>query len=695
MKSNFLVFLLLITLLIILYCVFSNTSLFSFENYNSTLLNEGFVSFSQTNGKDRDLLSSVNIPYYGSNTSVIMLYDTIYFDTLNGNLIEVDAYGVSGNSSTSANTVSTPIKTDMEVVKEDISKLSTTLNDLFKFIKDTINIPPPSSGTIRPTYGNTQPSLGIIPTSSSGTTPPPSSGTTGTTPLPPSSGTTSATYGNTQPSSGTTPISYDYTSQTSEYTTLITESFETSSNINGIYVLTRDSNGSNTSEEYKSVSSSGVQESKIVTIKNMLSSWTYKTKTAPSYYILYFAVLQNTYIHIINNSPNNILNLCTFYLSSNGKNNTSKKYSSGNTVVMGTTKDNDVNNNTFVNEVLYDMSKLVYKITHSVLYDNNSGLLIIKNSGDKDFKQYDSLGNIYTSGSSSKNNVSNPQILYSSCIQCQEGFVLFCQYQSSTLIAIINVQSSQFKILNIAAFDGTSLIINPNGTGDSTGPMSDYYKWLAYWTVLNNNAKNGNDDIILKTQIVPTISLNDYHDNVFENAGRGISNLVGDVADVAGDAVKGTADLVGDAVKGSADLVGDAVKGTVDLTGKAVKGTVNLAGDVAEDVVDVAEDIVSGVANIGSSSLYYSPAQVGGTNVYSSNFGVAQVNGGAPINGVAGSGVAPINGVASAGTAGACRGNVASIPYTPGNDMYSYFGALPSKGSNFIPITTSFSAFGK
>ena len=86
MKSNFLVFLLLITLLIILYCVFSNTSLFSFEKYNLTSLNEGFVSFSQTNGKDKDLLSSVIIPYYGSNTSVIMLYDTIYFDTLNGNL---------------------------------------------------------------------------------------------------------------------------------------------------------------------------------------------------------------------------------------------------------------------------------------------------------------------------------------------------------------------------------------------------------------------------------------------------------------------------------------------------------------------------------------------------------------------------------------------------------------------------------
>jgi hypothetical protein len=660
MKSNFLVFLLLITLLIILYCVFSNTSLFSFEKYNSTLLNEGFVSFSQTNGKDKDLLSSVSIPYYGSNTSVIMLYDTIYFDTLNGNLIEVDAYGVSGNSSTSANTVSTPIKTDIEVVKEDISKLSTTLNDLFKFITDPINIPQPPSKTTPATYGNTQPSLG----------------------------TTSATYGTTPTPSGTI------------------ESFETSSNINGIYVLTRDSNGSNTSEEYKSVSSSGVQESKIVTIKNMLSNWTYKTKTAPSYYILYFAVLQNTYIHIINNSPNNILNLCTFYLSSNGKNNTSKKYSSDNTVVMGTTKDTDVNNNKFVNEGLYDMSKLVYKITHSVLYNNNSGLLIIKNSGDKDFKQYDSLGNIYTSGSSSKNNVSNPQILYSSCIQCQEGFVLFCQYQSSTLIAVINVQNSQFKILNTAAFDGTSLIINPNGTDDSTGPMSDYYKWLAYWTVLNNNAKNGKDDIIIKTQIVPTISLDDYKNNLFENAERGISNLVGDVADVAGDAVRGTADLVGDAVKGtadivgdtvkgSADLVGDAVKGTANLTGKAVKGTVNLAGDVAEDVVDVAEDVVSGVANIGSSALYYSPAQVGGTNVYGYGAGVAQVNSVAPINGVAGSGVAPINGVASAGTAGANKGNVASIPQTPGNDMYSYFGALPSKGSNFIPITTSFSAFGK
>ena len=31
----------------------------------------------------------------------------------------------------------------------------------------------------------------------------------------------------------------------------------------------------------------------------------------------------------------------------------------------------------------------------------------------------------------------------------------------------------------------------------------------------------------------------------------------------------------------------------------------------------------------------------------------------------------------------------------PGVDYYSYYGALPSKGGNFIPITTDFSAFGK
>jgi hypothetical protein len=31
----------------------------------------------------------------------------------------------------------------------------------------------------------------------------------------------------------------------------------------------------------------------------------------------------------------------------------------------------------------------------------------------------------------------------------------------------------------------------------------------------------------------------------------------------------------------------------------------------------------------------------------------------------------------------------------PGIDPYSYYGALPSKGANYMPITADFSAFGK
>jgi hypothetical protein len=72
-----------------------------FGNY--LLSKEGFVSFQE----DKSPLELVLIPTYSSTNTVAKLYDNLYFDNKNGNLIEVDSTQYSGNVDTTGITIAT------------------------------------------------------------------------------------------------------------------------------------------------------------------------------------------------------------------------------------------------------------------------------------------------------------------------------------------------------------------------------------------------------------------------------------------------------------------------------------------------------------------------------------------------------------------------------------------------------------
>jgi hypothetical protein len=59
--------------------------IFLYVDYYS--INEGFVSFQQ----NKSIGNTVIIPQYNTNSQVLKLYDNLFFDTLNGNVIEVDS----------------------------------------------------------------------------------------------------------------------------------------------------------------------------------------------------------------------------------------------------------------------------------------------------------------------------------------------------------------------------------------------------------------------------------------------------------------------------------------------------------------------------------------------------------------------------------------------------------------------------
>jgi len=104
-----------------------------------------------------------------------------------------------------------------------------------------------------------------------------------------------------------------------------------------------------------------------------------------------------------------------------------------------------------------------------------------------------------------------------------------------------------------------------------------------------------------------------------------------------------------------------AVEGGVDLAKDTVGGAVDLAKDTIGGTVNLVKDTVGGVANM--------VGQTNPTDLYSYgpgyNYGYSR-------------------GIPGMGRQG-----------TPGIDPYSYYGALPPKGSNYMPITANFSAFGK
>jgi hypothetical protein len=107
-------------------------------------------------------------------------------------------------------------------------------------------------------------------------------------------------------------------------------------------------------------------------------------------------------------------------------------------------------------------------------------------------------------------------------------------------------------------------------------------------------------------------------------------------------------------INNTVDTAGKIVGGTVDTAGKIVGGTVGAVAGVANNAINtVGKILTQGEGSEGSNSLY-------------SSSGTASI----PGQGQAVSGSTPI-------------------------DNYSRYGALVSKGSNFIPVTSDFSQFGK
>jgi hypothetical protein len=231
---------------------------------------------------------------------------------------------------------------------------------------------------------------------------------------------------------------------------------------------------------------------------------------------------------------------------------------------------------------------------------------------------------------------------------------------------------------------------------DAYRDISEYYRLLLGLSGATDKSKSLSitNDYMLKSQIVPpvcpTCPACHRHTGVCTNCG-GTGGSGTQTNDKTGDSKKsddtdsgldllesagsGATSLVRDAGSGAASLVRDTASGTVGLAKDATTGTVGLAKETVGGAVGLAKETVGGAVGL---------AKEAGSGI-ANTFGKLDPTEVSSQNDQAG------------GEEGQSRsaGSGASSSVTTGSDHTSYFGALPPKGGDYIPVTADFSRFGR
>jgi hypothetical protein len=396
-------------------------------------------------------------------------------------------------------------------------------------------------------------------------------------------------------------------------------------------------------------------------------------------------------------------------------------------------------------EPIYDPSKNLYKFLNNVYYDVANGNLLMNTSTSTTAKSI----NVYyrtqeselvisgsvtpltdttqsataktATGQSFTNAASKPWFIVDSV---NNNTIMYWPFGTNTILAAFvnkNVSGVGIQILKVRRFTNNGIYSDDLGSGsgsdsdsgkDTSGNTIDdslldaFSRWYIYFNTSAIGSGNSSD-YLLKTQIVPPVcpacpACPNAGGSCINCGGRGGSGTLyggGSLADVngpssgiaslgqnAGSAIQGTASALGTAALGTGIVAGNIVNNTVDTAGKIVGKTLDTAGNIVGGTVGTAGNIIGGT--VGAASNLIQSAGSGVTNLLGLNnpnrFGYDQSYRG-PNAGSYGN-VPQQNNMATSGT------------YNQGSniDMYSQYGALPSKGSsNYRPITTDFSSFRK
>ena len=249
----------------------------------------------------------------------------------------------------------------------------------------------------------------------------------------------------------------------------------------------------------------------------------------------------------------------------------------------------------------------------------------------------------------------------------------------SAVSAIMKEQQSQLQktqpASNMSQIQGTNNLFGAGSTNLPTdnNALSEYFKWYWYWKANPSPNNEYSQDFVLKTSIVPPVcpscpSCNQNSGICTNCGGQGGSGTISTTGNtiIQTDTrtnIPGAISSLGNTAGGIANKALDTTENIVDEAGNLIKGavtgTVGLAKDTVSGAAGLLRDAGSGVKDV----LTAHPTQINSRQNETQPYG------------------GKTYGSTSYGGSGATN--------------YNYYGALPSKSSNFIPITTDFSSFGK
>jgi hypothetical protein len=518
----------------------------------------------------------------------------------------------------------------------------------------------------------------------------------------------------------------------------------TGSSISAIYVQTRD--GARTNYDVTGIGTTVKEsdESKISSITKSYKSVPFFTSaciTTSRYQLFYIPYGTDTYIHGIQltASPSDTakssfkpLNLYSYYIPADMSANMSAVYYTNSVINLNVpaSSDRSDQNGTLVTESLYSSTRKVHQLTSDIKYDINSGNVIVNSTNsiivynrNGTQTKYSSVPSDSAISSSISGSVSTAWIANNDTNTTQ---IVYIPSKNKTVILLFQKDSAgRFTVLRSARFNAKT-VIGSNGEGDdensctssstsSNDPtvdpsaVSDYYKWYWYWNSAGpgTNAQYSNN-YLLKTQIVPPVcpacpsatcatTASSTDSGTGSSAKKDSTTKTTNTVDANGNTITKTVDTAGDVINKTVDTAGDVINKTVDTTSKLLTsgatgatnlltsgatGTADLVKSGASGTVDLLKDTGSGVANIAGKTLSTTGNIVG--NLTSRSNSNAIGGAGAYYGGLN----TPHGSESGYNAPGFSRGS-------PPIDNYSYYGAMPNKGSNYIPITADFSAFKK
>ena len=479
----------------------------------------------------------------------------------------------------------------------------------------------------------------------------------------------------------------------------------TGTTIHNLYISTRD--GKAHDYAFTDANANTTPESTILNTSCSYNKWSYNTicKKTGKYQLFYIPWNTDTYVHIVqtetptnanNQSVYKPVNLYTYqFAASTNSPINAVRYVATLLPTNAAQSSSDSNDNQMITDNWYSTTNKVYQLAKYIEFDASNGNLIMRT--DNSITAYGRAKNVIVTSNTPLQNggLSNtiPSVSYNSWIVYDDAKttqVVYIAKETNTLVLLIQMESSnKYKLVNAVRFDANGPVNtncpdnNGGNSSDSSGNNppppppdmsgnSDYYKWYWYW----NSPQKFSDDYILKTQIVPPVCPtcpncpssgactncgghggSGTKDNSGSSIAGGNTTTTGPVGSVVNNTVDAAGNVIGDTVNTAGSIVNTAI----DTTGKVVTGTVGAATHLVGSTVHAAENVAT--------SLINAPGQQG-YGYASQGYGYAGQSYG------------------YAGQPGQGNGAAAGADY-------SYYGALPAKGANFMPITADFSAFSK